>query len=69
MLFDRGPIDTSKLVVGGYWSVYYNNGYLYGSEIARGLDVFELTPTADLSQNEIDAAGLATREGCARQAI
>lgn len=62
--FDRGPIDDTKLITGGYWSVYYNNGYLYGSEIARGLDVFELTPTADLSANEIAAAALAVREGC-----
>jgi hypothetical protein len=56
--FDRGPIDASKLVIGGYWGGYYYNGYIYGSEIARGLDVFELTPTADLTQNEIDAAKL-----------
>jgi hypothetical protein len=56
--FDRGPIDASKLVLGGYWAGYYYNGYIYGSEIARGLDVFKLTPTADLTQNEIDAAKL-----------
>ena len=56
--FDRGPIDPTKLVIGGYWGGYYYNGYIYGSEIARGLDVFELTPTADLTQNEIDAAKL-----------
>lgn len=56
--FDRGPIDASKLVIGGYWAGYYYNGYIYGSEIARGLDVFKLTPTADLTQNEIDAANL-----------
>jgi hypothetical protein len=62
--FDRGPIDADRLIIGGYWSVYYYNGYLYGSEIARGLDIFELTPSAFLSQNEIDAAKLATREGC-----
>ena len=62
--FDRGPIDASNLIIGGYWSVYYYNGYLYGSEIARGLDVFQLTPSQYLSQNEIDAAKLATREGC-----
>ena len=62
--FDRGPIDANQLVIGGYWSVYYYNGFLYGSEIARGLDIFELTPSAYLSQNEIDAAKLATREGC-----
>jgi hypothetical protein len=62
--FDRGPIDAASLVIGGYWSVYYYNGFLYGSEIARGLDIFELTPSQFLSQNEIDAAKLATREGC-----
>ena len=62
--FDRGPIDANNLVIGGYWSVYYYNGFLYGSEIARGLDIFELTPSAHLTQNELDAAKLATREGC-----
>ena len=62
--FDRGPIDANNLVIGGYWSVYYYNGYVYGSEIARGLDIFQLTPSQHLSQNEIDAAKLATREGC-----
>ncbi|HEY5087056.1 MAG TPA: hypothetical protein VII66_06865 [Gemmatimonadaceae bacterium] len=56
--FDRGPIDASKLVIGGYWAGYYYNGYIYASEIARGFDVFKLTPTADLTQNEIDAAKL-----------
>src|SRR5206468_11406236 len=60
----RGPIDANQLIIGGYWGVYYSNGYLYGSEIARGLDVFQLTPSQYLSQNEIDAAKLATREGC-----
>jgi len=54
--FDRGPIDPKVLVLGGDWSAYWYNGYIYGSEIARGLDVFELTPTSFLTQNEIDAA-------------
>jgi len=54
--FDRGPIDPNMLVLGGDWSAYWYNGYIYGSEIARGLDVFELTPTKFLTQNEIDAA-------------
>jgi hypothetical protein len=54
--FDRGPIDANVLVLGGDWSAYWYNGYIYGSEIARGLDVFELTPTKFLTQNEIDAA-------------
>jgi hypothetical protein len=54
--FDRGPIDPNMLVLGGDWSAYWYNGHIYGSEIARGLDVFELTPTKFLTQNEIDAA-------------
>jgi len=54
--FDRGPIDPKMLMLGGDWSAYWYNGYIYGSEIARGLDVFELTPTKFLTQNEIDAA-------------
>lgn len=54
--FDRGPIDPKVLVLGGDWSAYWYNGNIYASEIARGLDIFELTPTKDLTQNEIDAA-------------
>ena len=54
--FDRGPIDPNMLVLGGDWSAYWYNGHIYASEIARGLDVFELTPTKFLTQNEIDAA-------------
>jgi len=56
--FDRGPIDPKMLVLGGEWSAYWYNGSIYGSEIARGLDVFELTPSKFLTQNEIDAAKL-----------
>ncbi|HMC29342.1 MAG TPA: hypothetical protein VKL99_00810 [Candidatus Angelobacter sp.] len=54
--FDRGPIDPKMMVLGGDWSAYWYNGYIYASEIARGLDVFELTPTKFLTQNEINAA-------------
>jgi hypothetical protein len=54
--FDRGPIDPKMLILGGDWSAYWYNGNIYGSEIARGVDVFELTPTKFLTQNEIDAA-------------
>ena len=56
--FDRGPIYPDKLAIGGYWSTYYYNGYIYGSEIMRGLDIFRLLPSDQLSQNEIDAAAL-----------
>jgi len=54
--FDRGPIDPKQLILGGDWSAYWYNGKIYGSEISRGLDIFELTPTKNLTQNEIDAA-------------
>lgn len=54
--FDRGPIDATMLVMGGSWSAYWYNGFIYSSEIARGLDIFELTPSKFLTQNEIDAA-------------
>jgi hypothetical protein len=54
--FDRGPIYPNMLALGGHWSAYWYNGRIYASEIARGLDIFELTPTKNLTQNEIDAA-------------
>ncbi len=54
--YDRGPISSTALVLGGLWSTYWYNGETYGSEIARGFDVFSLTPTDYLSENEIEAA-------------
>jgi hypothetical protein len=54
--FDRGPISATANVLGGFWSGYWYNGQVYGAEIARGLDVFDMTPTDHLTQNEIDAA-------------
>ena len=56
--FDRGPLDAKKLYIAGDWAAYWYNGYVYGSEIARGLDIFELQPSQYLSKNEIDAAKL-----------
>jgi len=53
---DRGPVDPTRMVMGGSWSVYWYNGLIVNSEIARGLDIFELVPSGFLSQNEIDAA-------------
>jgi hypothetical protein len=54
--FDRGPLDAVKRGLGGFWSVYWYNGYIYGSEIARGVDVFRLTPSKFLTEEEIDAS-------------
>jgi hypothetical protein len=54
--FDRGPLDAVKRGTGGFWSVYWYNGYLYGSEIARGVDVFRMMPSKFITQEEIDAA-------------
>ena len=57
--FDRGPIDEKVLITGGYWSAYYYNGYIYGTEITRGLDVFRLLPSEYLSSEEISLASKA----------
>jgi hypothetical protein len=54
--FDRGPIDANRLVGAGTWSAYWYNGVIVSSEIARGLDIYELLPSPLLSKNEIDAA-------------
>jgi uncharacterized protein (DUF305 family) len=61
--FDRGPIDAEELAMGGYWSSYWYDGLIYGTEIARGLDVFALAPSDMLSANEIAAARLASQGG------
>jgi hypothetical protein len=58
--FDRGPLDAKELILGGYWSAYWYNGHIYGSEISRGMDVFTLLPSELLSKNEIEAARLAS---------
>ena len=54
--FDRGPIHPDRFVMGGFWSAYWYRGYIYGTEIARGLDVLELLPSEHLTENEIAAA-------------
>ena len=54
--FDRGPISDEKLVTGGYWSAYFYEGNIYATEIARGLDVFRLTPSNFLTEDEISKA-------------
>ena len=56
--FDRGPLDASRLMTGGSWSAYWYNGVIVSSEIARGLDIFELLPSGFISQNELAAAKL-----------
>jgi len=53
---DRGPVDSTQMQMAGSWSVYWYNGLIVSSEIVRGLDIFELTPSPFVSQNEIDAA-------------
>lgn len=60
--FDRGPIDAKQMVLGGYWSVYWYKGHIYGTEISRGIDVFTLKPTKFLTKAEIAAATSAKYE-------
>jgi hypothetical protein len=54
--FDRGPIDATRMVMAGSWSAYWYNGLIVSSEIARGLDIYELLPSGLITQNELDAA-------------
>jgi hypothetical protein len=72
--FDRGPVDAppaggeaaaisrARGTIAGSWGAYWYNGYIYSSEMARGLDILELTPSAQLSANEIAAAKLVRME-------
>jgi hypothetical protein len=57
--FDRGPLSETELMLGGYWSAYWFDGRIYGTEIARGLDIFELVASEHLTRDEISAAKLA----------
>ena len=54
--FDRGPVDADGAVTAGQWSDYWYNGYIYGAEMARGLDILRLMPSEHLTENEIAAA-------------
>jgi hypothetical protein len=58
--FDRGPVNPTRLISGGSWSVYWHNGLMISSDIARGLDILELVPSPLVTQNEIDAAKTVT---------
>jgi hypothetical protein len=60
--FDRGPVDAKQLFTAGLWSTYWYNGYIYGTEMARGLDIYQLRPSQHLSQNELEAARLVRYE-------
>jgi hypothetical protein len=60
--FDRGPISADQLILGGHWSAYWRAGFIYGTEISRGLDVLRLLPSEHLTRHEIDAASLVTAD-------
>ena len=51
-----------QMVLGGYWSVYWYAGHIYGTEISRGIDVFALAPSEHLTEAEIAAARAAKYE-------
>jgi hypothetical protein len=54
--FDRGPVDATRMAMGGSWSAYWYNGVIVSSEIARGLDIYELVPSGLITENELAAA-------------
>ena len=53
---DRGPLYADRMSSAGSWSAYWYDGLIVSSEIARGLDIFELVANPLLTQNELDAA-------------
>jgi len=53
---DRGPVSADEMASGGSWSIYWYNGVLVNSEISRGIDIFQLTPSQYLTENEITAS-------------
>ncbi len=53
---DRGPVSAERMQSGGSWSVYWYNGLIVSSEISRGLDIFDLTPSPYMTINEIEAS-------------
>jgi hypothetical protein len=44
--FDRPAISETENALGGFWSVYWYNGKIYGNDITRGLNVFQLNDPA-----------------------
>ena len=59
--FDRGPLNGEELIFGGYWSAYWYEGYIYGTETVRGLDILSLEASEYLTENEVAAAALANQ--------
>jgi len=54
--YDRGPVDAERMRMGGSWSAYWYNGVIVSSEIARGMDIYELVPSGLITDNELAAA-------------
>jgi len=49
--WERGPISASQLVLGGSWSAYWYNGFIYSNDIQKGLDVLEVSdPRIDVAE-------------------
>ncbi|MFE9200633.1 LVIVD repeat-containing protein [Micromonospora sp. NPDC007230] len=40
--WERGPLSDTRRILGGAWSTYYHNGYIYSNDIQKGLDVLKL---------------------------
>lgn len=47
--WERGPLSKEQLLIGGSWSAYYYNGFIYSSDIQKGLDVLKITGHKGLS--------------------
>ena len=49
--FDRGPLSPAAL--GGTWSTYFYNGFIYSNDIEQGLDLLRLSDPAAAKANGV----------------
>ncbi|WP_062436769.1 LVIVD repeat-containing protein [Herbidospora daliensis] len=66
--FDRPPLSDKQLMLGGAWSAYYYNGYVYATDTQKGLDVLDLTDPGLRSAKDVKLKELNAQTQYARKA-
>ncbi len=66
--FERGPLSTERAILGGAWSSYFYNGFIYVNDIQKGLDVLKFTGTegAQTPRNRMVRLNAQTQEPLGR---
>ena len=63
---DLPAVGASTANTGGYWSSYWYNGRIYGTEIARGFDVMNLSGAFDTGSMKLPYLNVQTQERLGR---